>query len=170
MKQYLDKSLNCNSLFMATEICTTQFINVKLEVLSCAMYTWKSWLQREGVFRDWQTRQDGRLEPAYFSPTYKVFYQRLQTVEKREYCFESSFQRFSGNISSTTDFYNAWHYRLTRPLKQNNKPEIKIWITFWKLETILWDHDSGNPTSTFRVNEFDPRDKPLPVALLPYST
>ena len=38
--------------------------------------------------------QDGQLAPAYFFPNYENFKQLSRTVEKWEYCFESSFQGF----------------------------------------------------------------------------
>ena len=41
-----------------------------------------------------ELKQDGRLAPAYFSPNHKIFDQLLQTVKKRQYHFESSFQRY----------------------------------------------------------------------------
>ena len=89
--------------------------------------------------------QDGRLPPAYFLPNYNVFDQFFQTVKKREYCFESSFQKFSTNINSIADFYNSWHYRLIRVPKQCTKPKVFFWITSWDF---IWDLDSGNYLKT----------------------
>ena len=67
--------------------------------------------------------QDSRLAPAYFLPNYRAFDQFLQTVRKREYCFQSSFQRFSTNINSLTDFYKSWRYRVIRAPEQSTKSE-----------------------------------------------
>ena len=48
-------------------------------------------------------QQHGRLAPATSIGTFFInFCQQLKN------CFESSFQRFSTNINSTTDSYNSW--------------------------------------------------------------
>ena len=44
------------------------------------------------------------------------------------------FKGFSTHINSTTDFYNSWHYRITRPPKQSCNPEVLFWIPFSKMK------------------------------------
>ena len=51
-----------------------------------------------------EQKQDDWLAPAYFLLNYNLFDQLLQTVEKSENCFESSFQKFPKHINFTTDF------------------------------------------------------------------
>ena len=98
----------------------------------------------------------------------RSFWSTFANRENWEYCFEPSLQkRLSTNTNSTTDFYNSWLYGLIWTLKQKTKLKLFFWITFWKFKTILWDLDSENPVSTFRENEFDKREKPLQVTLLP---
>ena len=49
-------------------------------------------------------KQNGRLAPAYFSPNYKYFDHFFANGQKRDYCFEFSFQKVFKNINSITDF------------------------------------------------------------------
>ena len=67
----------------------------------------------------------------------------------------------STNINSTTDIYNSWQWRLKRPPKQSSTKHE----TFQKFENVSWEFDSGNPASSFRVNEFEYRQNPLQFAL-----
>ena len=113
-------------------------------------------------------QQDGRLAPAYFSTKYKNVNQFLQTVEKRQYCFESSFQRISTNINSTTDFYNSWHYRLIRPRKQSNKPEVFFESPFENLK-LYYEILIVATEPVLLAEEFDYGQKPLQVAISPNS-
>ena len=69
-----------------------------------------------------------RLAPAYFLRNSQDFNKILQTVIKREHCFKSSFQRFSSNINSSTDFCNSLHNQLTRPPKQTKVLNTKYFF------------------------------------------
>ena len=60
------------------------------------------------------------------------FWSTLQTVEKRGYSFESSFQRSSTNIISTTEFRYSWHCPVVRTSKQSTKAEVFLWTTIRK--------------------------------------
>ena len=54
-----------------------------------------------------------------------IFFAQLQNfwstfennIKSREWCFQSSFQTFSTNIDSSTDFCLSWHYRVIRAPK-----------------------------------------------------
>ena len=51
------------------------------------------------------SQQDGRLA-SLFSAQIEVFWSTFANIQERDYCFESIYQRFPTNVSSTTDFYN----------------------------------------------------------------
>ena len=113
------------------------------KTVKCILITvvWNKNKQKRVIVSGRQNEARKRFVRVLVGAAYLWWHARTCTI-----FFESSFQRSSTNINSTTDFRYSWQRRVLRTSKQNTKTEVFVWSTMKK--TILWDLHSGKPART----------------------